>query len=526
MSSTNIYNSIQNLYNMDKTTWQEVLAELYNLVADTNQKFDNFENKFILMIGKEVTDIIKEMYEDGTLATIINEQVFSQLNNKIDKVKQDLINLIEEKEKTFSEKINNIVLQTDVNDITTVLENALNDYKEVKLLPKEYVISKKIIIPENTSLILSKGTTIKTNGNFYAFELKGGSLLKGGIIDVSNVENLSGGILLDGASQINLQKGQTLFGDLFIKGNLLNDGITFKCDGLSNEQECIGWVNIENINLTNFNNAILLKCNSVTNSTSWINSNNFNNIGTEMCKQIINILGTSSKACCDNNKFNIVTQCYMENSIVNVSYGNFNQINLMPWDLEVYLSENKYFVFDSHSNNNILFLPLEFEKYITDKGFHNIIKSNDNNTVYKNIYKSHLSNINYRVLNDGTSLTIDKYENDLWKSTVFSVSDNGINYNGAVKGDVCILKLPNGFRKIMGSTTVSILGNGYNAEKIIDLPQTFSKIVNIQVTVKDWRFSSYGYEYSLSQIKVGSTDIQKLVSSKTDVTLYWEVTAY
>ena len=41
----NIYNAIQNVYNMDKTTWQEVLAELYNLVS-------NVENKEVTILGK------------------------------------------------------------------------------------------------------------------------------------------------------------------------------------------------------------------------------------------------------------------------------------------------------------------------------------------------------------------------------------------------------------------------------------------------------------------------------------------
>ena len=36
----NIYNAIQNVYNMDKTTWQEVLAELYNLVSKVENKLD------------------------------------------------------------------------------------------------------------------------------------------------------------------------------------------------------------------------------------------------------------------------------------------------------------------------------------------------------------------------------------------------------------------------------------------------------------------------------------------------------
>lgn len=42
----NIYNAIQNLYNMDFTTWQEVLSELYNLVAGVEQKYEAFDQKF------------------------------------------------------------------------------------------------------------------------------------------------------------------------------------------------------------------------------------------------------------------------------------------------------------------------------------------------------------------------------------------------------------------------------------------------------------------------------------------------
>ena len=80
----NIYNAIQNLYNMDFTTWQEVLAMLYNLVADVEQKFEKLEAKFTLLVGKEVTEAIKKMHESGELAEIINQEIFSDLNNKID----------------------------------------------------------------------------------------------------------------------------------------------------------------------------------------------------------------------------------------------------------------------------------------------------------------------------------------------------------------------------------------------------------------------------------------------------------
>ena len=79
----NIYNAIQNLYNMDFTTWQEVLAMLYNLVADVEQKVDNLETRFTLVLGKEVSEVIRKMYESGKLAEIINQEIFNDLNNKI-----------------------------------------------------------------------------------------------------------------------------------------------------------------------------------------------------------------------------------------------------------------------------------------------------------------------------------------------------------------------------------------------------------------------------------------------------------
>ena len=64
----NIYNAIQNVYNMDKTTLQEVLSELYNLVANVENKFDLFELKFGSLLGEQVTRELKKMYDNGSLA--------------------------------------------------------------------------------------------------------------------------------------------------------------------------------------------------------------------------------------------------------------------------------------------------------------------------------------------------------------------------------------------------------------------------------------------------------------------------
>lgn len=49
-SNENIYNSVQNVYNMDKNTWQEVLAELYNLVYQCQDTCENLNNTINLML--------------------------------------------------------------------------------------------------------------------------------------------------------------------------------------------------------------------------------------------------------------------------------------------------------------------------------------------------------------------------------------------------------------------------------------------------------------------------------------------
>ena len=86
----NIYNAIQNLYNMDKTTWQEILAELYNLVANIENKFDLFELKFGSLLGEQVTRELKKMYDDGSLASLINDKLLKDINTKVDTFKTEV----------------------------------------------------------------------------------------------------------------------------------------------------------------------------------------------------------------------------------------------------------------------------------------------------------------------------------------------------------------------------------------------------------------------------------------------------
>ena len=80
-SKENIYSSVQNLYNMDKTTWQEVLAEMYNLIYKCQDTCENLNNTINLMLPYNKIILISpdnKQYklivdDDGNLSTELYE---------------------------------------------------------------------------------------------------------------------------------------------------------------------------------------------------------------------------------------------------------------------------------------------------------------------------------------------------------------------------------------------------------------------------------------------------------------------
>ena len=150
----NIYNAIQNLYNMDFTTWQEVLSMLYNLVADVEQKFEKLETKFTLMLDKEVTEAIKKMHESGELAEIINQEIFSDLNTKIDEIKDSIVNALTEIVRVDKEieKVNE-QMNTNTNDINLLKDNKTNYIDKLNIITPEMYGAKADGITDDTEAI-------------------------------------------------------------------------------------------------------------------------------------------------------------------------------------------------------------------------------------------------------------------------------------------------------------------------------------------------------------------------------------
>ena len=141
----NIYNAIQNVYNMDKTTWQEVLAELYNLVSNVENKFELFENKFGSLLGEEVTIELKKMHDDGSLSSLINDKLLKEISEHLDNKVREL----------NDKKLN----KTDVLSMI----NMGQDVKEAMTGGSVAVVGKNTVLTEN---IVDKQVT-KAKTSFY-----------------------------------------------------------------------------------------------------------------------------------------------------------------------------------------------------------------------------------------------------------------------------------------------------------------------------------------------------------------------
>lgn len=154
----NVYNAIQNLYNMDFNSWQEVLSLMYNLVSDTSQKFDVFEQRFILSLGIEVTKAIAELYENGSLADYINIDLINDLKNKITNLKDDVYLQLEE-------KANKNIILTMANMGQDVKENMTNG--SVAVVGRNAVLKENLV---NGQVTGEKTDFIKNNGNLLNYK--------------------------------------------------------------------------------------------------------------------------------------------------------------------------------------------------------------------------------------------------------------------------------------------------------------------------------------------------------------------
>lgn len=94
----------------------EAVEELQKLYIELKNYVDHYFDN--LDVQQEINNKLDEMAEDGTLASIINEQVFEQINNDITNIKKNM----------FYVNVVGHGIKNDGTDVTTDLQNLLNEY--------------------------------------------------------------------------------------------------------------------------------------------------------------------------------------------------------------------------------------------------------------------------------------------------------------------------------------------------------------------------------------------------------------
>ena len=178
----NIYNAIQNVYNMDKTTWQEVLSELYNLVSNIDNKFDLFELKFGSLLGEQVTRELKKMYDNGSLASLINDKLLKDINTKVTEVSEQLDNM------TKYSSINAVTQigldNTGATEIGDKLQTFIDNYDGNKLniyFPNGVYLWSNTVSTNKTLYISGEksNVTIRNTGNLACLKHSGDCTISG-----------------------------------------------------------------------------------------------------------------------------------------------------------------------------------------------------------------------------------------------------------------------------------------------------------------------------------------------------------
>ena len=336
----NIYNAIQNLYNMDKTTWQEVLAELYNLVSKVENKFDLFELKFGSLLGEQVTRELKKMYDNGSLASLINDVLLKDINEKVDTFKTEVseqLDTINNKAKRYGVSVRNSYPKVLVKNSEYIFPTEFSlRYSD---LPKIYKNKNQFITDFDVSNYKNKG-----GKNIYV-SIKNGLSSNDGLTRTTPCQSLEKALVLasDGDTVIIIDEKDTIIP----KSHWFSNGYITKSINIIAENRVItfngdipSWVKLENYNniyqTTRSNCLRVVDINNIDEPIDLIKvdnletlENSINSYYTDNVNVYVNVKNANEKVLpllnsyCLRNSNNKNIKLYIENIII---IGGINNI--------------------------------------------------------------------------------------------------------------------------------------------------------------------------------------------------------
>lgn len=261
----NLFRDEFSVYNISDTSVLEILDRVLKSIkscVDENEKINNFYNYLINDgLKEEVIEKFNQWYEDGTLNTIINENVFSELNDRIinnEELNNQTRSIIE------ALKLNNLVNVKDfgaigdgVTDDTQAINNATmsahtNGRSGIYFPKGTYKISQSINLRNKDIIGESKHTVVINSHSTNASDC---ILSLGGVCKVENIT-----VKYDDSVELLASKDKFIAikttdnsNERLVKGARISDVNIFNCGtGISDNGVGCFSTTFENIRIKNF----------------------------------------------------------------------------------------------------------------------------------------------------------------------------------------------------------------------------------------------------------------------------------
>lgn len=163
-------NKFMNVLVEDYEVFKELLLEEFKqFQLDTSKNIDQF-NKRLDYIKEEMKEFFQEWADDGTIAHLINEVLFEQLNQKIDDLKDDLSTLDDKVDEVITQLPSKVIYPSGSDD-TQQITDAWHTYPSVTLSPGEYTAT--LDLTGHDKRLTGHGAVIHAQASGYVINVTG-----------------------------------------------------------------------------------------------------------------------------------------------------------------------------------------------------------------------------------------------------------------------------------------------------------------------------------------------------------------